>query len=250
MSYNDLLVQLQTDCAGRLNSEDAFQYINAVTFRKAIIAQEIQEQLPHLTTKNGKLGVGIVVMMPSVTGEDPNIATPQGDVLLPFHIVEQPEINLGDAGTGISAEQVALLVRAFFHQWSDRGQIILMQDAQAIQPLIGIEQAYPGCVGYQVLMRGRLADQNYPQCAAPTLSEGPALTITLSTTDSGAAIYFTVDRTFPGSGNPGTVLPGGRMVGAQLYAAPFTVIAGQTVAFASYKTGLRGSDIQQVTINS
>jgi hypothetical protein len=252
MTYTDLLYQLQSDATARGNSESAFQYLPFAMYRKAVIAAEIQKRVIWQAGKNGKVGAGAFVMMPMITGEDPNIATPQGDVLFPVHIIEQPEINMASGGTGVTAEQWALLVRAFFHQWSDRGQIILMQDTQAIQPLPGLEEQYKGCVGYQVLFRGRLADQSYPQCATPTLTENPALTINLSTSD-GSAIYFTIDGSFPGPGNPqaGVIAPGGRRSGGWfLYSAPFTIAAGTVVTFASYQAGYRGSDVMQSTINS
>jgi hypothetical protein len=252
MSYTDLLYQLQSDAAARGNSEPDFQYLPFAMYRKAAIAQEIQKRLPHLAGKNGKVGVGALIMPPFVQGKDPNISTPQGEVLLPIHIIEQDEINNASGGTGIKAEQWALMIRANFHQWSDRGQIILLQDDQAVQPLPGLEEQYKGCVGYQVLFRGALADQSYPQCAQPVLVENPALTITLSTTD-GSSIYFTIDGSFPGPGNPqtGVIAPGGRRSGGWfLYSAPFTVAAGTVVTFASYQAGLRGSDVMQSTINS
>lgn len=242
MTYIDLLYQIQQDCTDKLNSESAFQYNIAVAYRKAVISQEIARRVPHLTAKNGKLGCAILVMMPLVEGTDPNVAAAQGDLLLPFHVVEQPEINFGSTGTGITSEQIALTVRAFIHQLDLRGQVVLYQDQRAIEPLPGLEREYPGCVGYQVMLRGKMSDLFIPQCATPTLSEGPALTITLSTTDSGATIYYTTDGSYPGSGNSTGV--------AHVYAAPFTVAAGTVVAFASYKNGYRGSDVEQYTINS
>jgi hypothetical protein len=244
MTYTDLLFQIQQDCTDKLNSESAFQYIAVLSYRKAVIATEISKRMPHLAGKNGKVGCGILVMMPLIEGADPNVATPQGDLLLPFHVIAEPEINEtpGGNGTGITAEQVALTVRAFIHQLGLRGQVALYQDQRAIEPLIGLEKDYPNCIGYQVMLRGKMSDVVIPQCATPMLSEGPALTITLSTTDSGATIYYTTDGSYPGSGNSTGV--------AHLYAAPFTVTAGTVVAFASYKPGCRGSDVEQYTINS
>ena len=244
MSYTDLLYQLQSDAAARGNSEPDFQYLPFAMYRQAVFATEIQKRLPHLAGKNGKVGVGALVMMPMITGEDPNIATPQGDVLFPVHIIEQPEINMASGGTGVTAEQWALLVRAFFHQWSDRGQIILMQDTQAIQPIPGLEEQYKGCVGYQVLFRGRLADQSYPQCATPSFSCDASGNVTLSTND-GSAIYYTTDGSFPGPGN--TAGTHGACT-AILYAAPFQVPSGTVVNYASFQAGLRGSDAMQSTV--
>ena len=242
MTYSDILFQLQQDCVDLINSEAIFQYNAGVAYRKAVISQEIARRVPHLTAKNGRMGCSILVMQPMVEGADPNISTPQGDVLLPFHIIEQPEINMAAGGTQISSEQIAMEIRAYFHQRSFRGQIVLLQDNRAIEPLPGIEREYQGCVGYQVMMRGRLADQSYPQVATPQMSEGNGAVITLTCATSGAAIYYTIDGSYPGPGNSTGV--------ATLYTVPFTAHPPVTLAFAAYVAGSRGSDVMQSTINS
>jgi hypothetical protein len=136
----------------------------------------------------------------------------------------------------------ALMVRAYIHQLDLRGQVALYQDQRAIEPLPGLEREYPGCVGYQVMMRGKLSDFQIPQVATPTLTEGPPLTLTLACATGGASIYYTIDGSFPGPGNStGT---------ATLYSGPFTVEAGTAVAFKAYLAGARGSGVEQYTINS
>jgi hypothetical protein len=256
-NYFDILLQIQQDCADNLNSESAFQHLPALLFRKTVIASDISKRMPHLTGKNGKVGCGILVCMPTISGEDPNVQPPQGDILLPFWCVSQEEINYQATGTGISAEAAALMVRAYIHQFSLRGQVELYQDQRAIEPLPGIEQLYPGCVGYQFTARGKMADPQLSIVPNPTLAENSPLQITLacSITEvivsystngnpiyAAVAIYYTTDGSFPGPGNStGT---------ATLYTAPFTVPAGTVVAFKAYAPGWRGSDVIQQLISS
>ena len=113
MTYSDILFQLQQDCVDLINSEAIFQYNAGVAYRKAVMSQEISRRVPHLAAKNGRMGCSILVMQPMVEGADPNISTPQGDVLLPFHIMaKSPEINMAAGGTQISSEQIAMEIRA------------------------------------------------------------------------------------------------------------------------------------------
>lgn len=241
MSYFDLLLQLQTDCVDNLNSESAFQYLPALLYRKAVLATEITKRLPHLAGKNGKLGCGLVVCMPTIDGEYPNVTVPQGDVLLPIWAVEQPELNFQSTGTQITAEQAILQVRAWLHQLDLRGQITLYQDQRAVEPLPGCEKEYPGCVGYQFIARGKMGDFPVSAVADPTLT-GDAAALTLACASEGASIYYTTDGSFPGAGNSTGV--------ATLYTEPFSVNVGTVVAFKAYLAGSRGSNVIQYTINS
>jgi hypothetical protein len=235
----DLLLQLQQDLADKINSETAFSAISCATYRSMVISQEIEKRVPHLTAKNGTKGCGIIVLMPTMTGIFPNVTPPQGEIKLSFWIVENPEINFNAGGTQLTCEQVARMLRQCVNLFQIEGKLALYQEATVIQPIIGIERIYPGCCGYQVHMTGRMSETAVPKCVLPTLSETSS-TITLSTTDEGAAIYYTLDGTFPGSSN----------ATAALYAAPFAVTVGQTVRWASYLAGYYGSDAGQATITN
>jgi hypothetical protein len=237
----DLLLQLQEDVTDRLNSESAFQYNSVASLRRMVIAKEIEKRLPHLTKKNGKRGCGILVGMPNIEAMLPNVTPPQGDLLLPIDVVENPEMNFGPTGTQITCEQCARSVRASLHLLGIANALTLYQDAQAFRPLDEHELP-PQCAGYRVLLRGRLAGAQMPKCVLPTLTEGPPLTFALTTTDAGASIYYTVDGSFPGPGN-GTG-------SATLYAAPFAASNGVVLRWACYLPGYFGSDVGYATISA
>jgi hypothetical protein len=240
----DLLLTLQQDLTDKLNSEAAFFYNAAVSLRGEVISKEIERRMPHLTAKNGRKGCGILVRMPAIRGIQPNVAAPQGEVLAAIDVVENPEINFNPGGTQLTAEEIARAVRTTLHQFAIEGKILLYQDEKAIEPLPGLEKEYAGCLGYRVLLRGRMSELPVTKCLLPTIS-APEQTVTLSTTEGGVSIYYTTDGSFPGAVNLATATPPGT---ALLYTAPFTVSSGTVVRWASYSAGHQGSDVGQATI--
>ena len=234
----DLLLQLQQDVCDKLNSEAAFEHLAVATLRGHVIRSEVERRLAHLTGKNGRKGCGLTVRMPSIQGIQPNVAPAQGEVLVAVDVVEIPEINFGAGGTQVTAEEAARAARAALHQFAIEGKILLYQDEKAIEPLPGLEKEYPGCLGYRVLLRGRMSEAPAGKSALPEIA-APAQTVSLSTTDAGAAIYYTTDGSFPGPGN----------AAALVYEGPFPVAGGTVVRWAGYAPGLMGSDAGEAAIS-
>ena len=232
---NDLLLTLQQDLVDKLNSESWFFHVSVVSLRQQVISQEIKRRLPHLTGKNGRKGCGVMVNMPRINAIQPNMAAPQGDVLVSIDVIEQPEINFNPGGTMLTAEETARAVRGTLHQFAIEGKILLYQDKHAIAPLDKLD--HPGCLGYRVNLRGRMSELPQSKCVVPSISESSG-SVALTTSDEGATIYFTVDGTFPGSSN----------AGALIYSGPFTVASGATVRWAAYLPGFLGSDAAQAII--
>jgi hypothetical protein len=233
----DLLLQLQQDVCDKLNSEAAFAYLTVATLRRQVIASEIERRVAHLTAKNGRKGCGLTVRMPSIRGLQPNVSPAQGEVMVAVDVVEIPELNFNPGGTQVTAEEAARAVRAALHQFAIEGKILLYQDEKAIEPLAGLEKEFPGCLGYRVLLRGRMSEAAAGKCALPAIS-AVGQTVSLSTSEAGAGIYYTTDGSFPGPGN----------AGAQVYGGPFTVNPGTVVRWAGYLAGLTGSDAGQAVI--
>ena len=234
----DALLQLQQDVCDKLNSEAAFEYLAVATLRRHVIQSDIERRLAHLTGKNGRKGCGLTVRMPSIQGIQPNVLPAQGEVVVAVDVVENPEINFNAGGTRVTAEEAARAARTALHQFAIEGKILLFQDEKAVEPLAGLEKEFPGCLGYRVLLRGRMSEAAAAKCALPEIS-APGLAVSLSSPEEGATIYYTTDGTFPGSGN----------AAAAVYAGPFTVASGTVVRWAAYMAGCLGSDAGEATIS-
>ncbi len=233
----DLLLQLQQDVCDKLNSEAAFEYLTVATLRRQVIASEIERRVAHLTAKNGRKGCGLTVRMPCLRGFQPNVAPAQGEVLVAVDVVEIPELKFNAGGTQVTAEEAARAARTALHQFAIEGKILLYQDEKAIEPLAGLEKEFPGCLGYRVLLRGRMSEAPAGKSAFPAIAAA-GLTVSLSTTDAGAAIYYTTDGSGPGPGN----------AGALVYGGPFPVNPGTVVRWAGYAAGRMGSDAGQAVV--
>src|SRR5581483_7826276 len=210
---SDLLLTLQQDLVDKLNSEAWFSYISVVSWRKQVVQLEIEKRQPHLQGKNGRKGCGVIINMPRIHATQPNLSPAQGDILVGIDVVEQPEINFNPGGTMVTAEETARTVRQTLHQFAIEGKILLYQDKKAIEPLP--DKEYPGCLGYRVNLRGRMAELSQPKCVVPSISEEEGF-VTLGTSDLGATIYYTLNGSFPGATN----------AVAEIYTIPFAVAAG------------------------
>jgi hypothetical protein len=236
----DLLLQLQLDLLGKLNSEPSLQYNAVVSYRQEVILAAINRKLAHLTAKGGKKGCGAIINMPVLDAveSETNIFTPQSEVLCQIDCIEQPEINFASNGTQITAEQLARQVRICLHSFQVDGKLTLWQDARAIEPLLGIEDVFPHCLGYRVNLRGRMSDLPQPKSVLPIPSHDHGQ-LFFNGADPGAAIYYTLDGSFPGPGNAAAILYN--------LNNPPNVAAGATVRYAAYTPGSLGSDVGQGT---
>jgi hypothetical protein len=64
------------------------------------------------------------------------------------------------------------------------------------------------------------------------------VTLTDQQPGDGSAIFYTIDGSFPGAGNPNAVL----------YTIPFTVAGGTVVRTAAYNGNLQGSMVDTFTV--
>jgi hypothetical protein len=242
----DPLLQLQYDLNDKLNSEAFFYYIPVAMLRALVIAQEVSSKLPHLAGKNGRLGLGIIIHMPETRGIDPNVSQPQSEEEPAIDVVENPELNFDPStGTQITCEECVRAIRRLIQPLSLDGQIFFFDQGAIIQaPIPDVRNLYPGCAGYRLTLKVRLNDVALPaKCAAPRITNSGD-NITITTTQAGAATYYTTDGTFPGPSSTG---PNNTASTAQVYAAPFAAAGGAYIRAASYLANYTGSDTVSFT---
>lgn len=230
------LVQLQEDITLGLQSWDALANINIVQDRKLRLQQQTDAALICLALRNGRKGCGVLVEMPTIEVPHQAAPGPQTQLVVTAAVVEDPTINLAaKTGTLLDAETVARFVLMFLHGWLLEGKGELFADQRAIEPT----RDFPGKVAYRVACPVKLQDTVMQRLSTPSIAEPTPLTLSLTSDNPDAEIYYTTDGSFPGQANPVAVQ----------YADPFAVEAGTLVRWAAFKPGLLPSAVGSATIN-
>jgi len=234
--------QIQPDVFNKLASEPYFAGISLFMIRKERYESEINEALSEATFdpgQTGKLpGATIEVLMPLIKTNLVNAPGPVVTLEQRLIVKENPTINLAAGGVNLTAEQIAVQILQTLHQFYLGGICQALYPAhKAIVP----NEKFPGLVAYAVALEAtfHLTALERTACPAPP-SEGPPLTLafTAPAGDPGAALYYTVDGSFPGPGN----------AAATAYGAAFGVASGVTLRWAAYAAGKLGSSTGMATI--
>lgn len=235
-----ILTNSQEDSYRRILAHAALVTVAVVKEERGVTATEVQKILSARTARGGKVGLCIFVQRPIfVPGADD--ASMLGQVVQAFTVLEHPTLNAGDLGTGLSAEEVALELLQLF-----QGTPIGANSRQAWSAYPGgsvvPDDSFDGFNGYETRMQSFIGIPRDERCGLPLISpdEGAGTqTVTLSTATAGASIYYTLDGTYPYSGNATAVL----------YSAPFVPGAGKRLRCAAFKTGLQQSGVAETTFD-
>lgn len=241
---DDLIQQLHDDAHGALSSDPGFHYVpvyqsrtplaldgdgNPIVGQGDMIEDQIKAVLAGLESKNSKSGIACVVLLPDVQGESVNSAAPALKLMLKVRVIENRLINETTDGTGIAASKLCLHLLQVLNRRAFRGGNALYAD---INKMIE-EVALPGDVKiHEVHFIQNVMPEPLPKVNDPTVSAAEGV-VTLACATSGAAIYYTLDGSFPGSGN----------TAATLYATPFPLDAGvHHLRAAAEKTAMQASN--------
>lgn len=185
--------------------------------------QDIRGAIDRWNADNptAKAGLFVTLSVPSARDNAPGVMAPAFTYTLAVQIHEDPMINRDPAkGVGKMAEEAceqALLVLRHF----DNSTFCLLPD-QAAGAAFRSPFAPFGFQAYVNLIKRDTETFNTVQNVAISIGGGNC---SLACATAGAAIYFTMDDSFPRSGNPT----------AAVYAAPFAISTGQTVRACAYK---------------
>ncbi len=204
------MVRIQEDLYYGLRSWWALADVNVVQMRKLTMQAEVDASAIYATPRSlpdgqpgGRSGVGILVEMPTVIVEHP--AGPlQEQLAVTCAVIEEPNLNMNpDSGTRLDAESVGRLIRRFMHGWFLRNQGEFYSQKTAMVPT----EDWPGLVAYRIGSAIQLAEDVWPRVTAPAIAQSGADGFMLSPAsgEEAAAIYYTLDRSYPGSGNPAAV---------------------------------------------
>ena len=238
MSLASQIESVQPDVYYKLLSEPWFRNIAIFKIRGKRLDSEVNRALTGLAGRNGKGGASIEVLMPALKSALPDTAGPVCTLEQKFIVKEQPAVNQGANGTGLSLEQIAVNIAQTFQLFYLGGPMQGFYSA----PEFYQYQAVPDDVSFLALAVTLQATFTLTALTRTLAPAASAAAETVALTDQqpggGSVIYYTINGSFPGSGNPNAVV----------YANPFTVPGGATVRAAAYNGALQGSMVDTFTV--
>lgn len=268
MSYApSVLEQVQLDMGGRLQAHPFFVNVPIFILRPRIdgAAMMIQNSINNILSgvgvagQNGKLGAAVMVDLP--TGDIPHLDAPGPDLRLGYslRVLENPLINMGASGTGISAEDLMLAAINLIHQWYlQRISSSFVADKKPFVPVKDFLSK--NIIAYDCFFLLRMALQGPLKTPMPIISGNSISGITIAAL-IGAAVYYTLDGTYPWSGNASAFLlnqpildENGQPIldqgGAQILSEPgsIPVASGTLVQAVAFVNNQQASDLAAKTI--
>ena len=223
----------QDDMTARLSQDAVAGLVTVFSQRKGVTENDILTKLGALNSKGGVVGLVLIVLMPRLVAEEANTPGAMYFVRYTVQVIDWPAIRRTSGGVQISAETMAERVRNLLHFASfGRGQAIFFDGMEPV-PMANEAQ-----VSYLINFRKKGADTPVskvgPVLISPSTGASPQ-TVTLSCANGGAAIYYTLDGSYPTSENST----------AALYSTPLTIASATTLRAAAELTNYQQSDPAQ-----
>src|SRR5580658_10741561 len=239
MSLASQIESVQPDVYYKLLTEPWFANIAIFKVREKRLDTEVNRALAGLAGRNGKGGASIEVLMPTLKSALPDTPGPVCTLEQKFIVKEQPTVNQGANGTGLSVEQIAVNIAQTFQLFFLGGPMQGFYTAPTFYEYLSAPGDAP-FIPLAVTLRATFALTALTRTLVPAASAAAeTVTLTDQQPGGGSALYYSTDGSFPGSGNPNAIL----------YSTPFTVASGTVVRAAAYNGALQGSmvDTFQVT---
>jgi len=238
MSLAAQIESVQPDVYNKILSEAYFANIAVFAIREKRLDTEVNKALSGLQGRNGKGGATIEVLMPTLKTALPDTSGPVCILEQKIIVKEQPTVNLGAKGTGLTCEQIAVNLAQTFQLFFLGGPMQGFYAAPAFYQYVD-EGGDKPFVAIQVVLNATFVLTALQRTLAPAAAAA-AQTVTLTDEQpgGGSTIYYTTDGSFPGSGNSNAIR----------YTTPFTVASGTTVRTAAYKGTLQGSMVDTFVV--
>jgi hypothetical protein len=192
------------------------------------IDDSLNSVLSGLSQRNGQTGAAIIVMLPDMGLESGQNMTLPVFLKWKVRVVENQMFNESTGGTGLPSSQISLHVAQFLQTRAFRGGNPLRCD-----PVKAIEEiSLPGYLVHEIngILSERIALRD--KCLNPAATQVDGA-VTLSCATPEARIWYTLDQSYPGSGNSA----------ALLYAEPLSLAAGSyLLRFAAEADALQASN--------
>lgn len=224
----------QIEIAARLSAESYFSDITVLTEREGDISGKIDGVLKGLVSKGGKIGATVLVGVFRGNVNNPDTPGPHYDEA--FNDVtafERVTLNQGASGTQKACVDIIDRAAEVLHLYrpAPLGQTIFAAK-DAIRPLGEVQ---PGVIAYKLVLQISPNVDRTAKVATPAISPASGAapqTVTITCGTSGAAIYYTIDGSYPAAGNSQ----------ATLYTVALSISLAATLRAVAHKTGMIASD--------
>jgi hypothetical protein len=239
------LIQVQDDLYGILMSAPQLATVNIVEERKSLLNSEIRIDAIWQTVRNGCSGNGLLIEIPDILCDSESVTGPPQQVELSFVSYQNGDAaftpsgnaptGVTVAGSGLFAEQIEQYLVDILHLLNIGGIGTLRVTGRFSAPA----REYDGVNARRtrIVMTPRQTAQTPRTAIVTVLVNGGLATLACAT--AGAAIYYTLDGSFPS--NPTAAIDPVKNVpvngNSRLYTAPFAVTAGQVIRAAAYLPG-------------
>lgn len=235
-----LLTELQDEMYFRIKSEATFADVAVFRDRPGEISEaSIGQALTTLNETGGKVGACAIVLRPRIVKVNQNSVL-RFDAQITTRLLVTPVFN-DDAttGTGKAVDALGLCVLRLGHQYKAGGRIPQMLAAadNAAEPYN--EAIEEGTEGLDVTHEVPWGIESLTQCPAPAIDAASAAAVAITCALVAAAIYYTTDGSYPGSGN----------AAATLYTAPFAATSGDVIRAGAEDDDLVGSNTVIATVS-
>lgn len=194
--------RLQLDIAARLDAN--FKYVTVYVIRprseaEAIMIQtNIEKALSGLIQKHGKAGATFMVGMPAAICPHQDSVGVQLDLLPMVRIIENPVINMGAMGTGMSCEEIMFEAMDLLDGFIDTGRTLVVAKRPYEQVLELLKEKNQ--VAYDLYFQRHQPRAIPCKTIVPKIT-GAADAVSITCATGGAAIYYTTDGSYPSPQN-------------------------------------------------
>ncbi len=238
MNLASQIESVQPDVYYKLLSESWFGNIAIFKIRDKRLDTEVNRALSGLAGRNGKSGASIEILMPALKSALPDTAGPVCTLEQKFIVKEQPTVNRGANGTGLSVEQIAVNIAQTFQLFFLGGPMQGFYTAPTFYEYVTTPEDVP-IVPLVVTLNATFALTALTRTFTPAASAAAKMvTLTDQQPGGGSVFYYTTDGSFPGAGNPNAIR----------YTTPFTVASGTVVRTAAYNGTLQGSMVDTFVV--
>lgn len=227
---SDQLEQDQLDFYGRIKADEYFADIPVLLEAKGVTEADIDQALSTLQAVGGKIGVVVIVLMPSLAPDTSEASGPRHIPRLTVQVIDQPLFNLGDSGIGKSCSQVAERVRQICHRFRNGTGGTFTFAGQEPVPVDAGKNSY--AVAFTRIGGDASVAKVSMPLASPASGAAPQ-TVTLTCATPSAVIRYTLDGSYPYAGN----------AAALIYSTPIAITTAKTLRAAATLTGYQPSDI-------